>query len=161
MSSSGRAAISCQRPAGVTRMLESISKVSFPCGSVAKSRSGAAGKRQVHEQVLRLHAQGAVGRHREPKKHRRAPQFRTHYYSVPEVHAEQPDDAFYPLLLDLAAIINLIEHCTGIGVEADVPDPFIIRNLGHGLDNDAHAVKVGDPPLYHPRKSNASGAAGV
>src|SRR5688500_3614564 len=78
-------------------------------------------QRQVHEQVLRLHLEGAVGPASEAEVDRAALHFRQGFAGVEESEAKEKHQALELVRGDCLAAIEGVQGRRGVDVETDVP----------------------------------------
>ena len=65
------------------------------------------------------------------------------------VELEQAQEPLHPRVVDVDAIVQVVEQRARLGVEPDVPDPALVVDLALRADRDGHAQHVRDPFLQH------------
>src|SRR5687767_5542401 len=113
-------------------------------------------ERQVHEQVLRLHLDGAVGAASEPEIDRAALHLRRGFARVEESEAKEEHEALELVRGDGLAAIEGVQDRRSVDVQADVPAPALVVDARARLDRDPYAREVRYPALQHRGQSTGA-----
>ena len=86
-------------------------------------------ERKVEQQVLRLEFEPLARIHRHRHVNRPSCDRRAHVGGIREAQLEKAQHAGTPLIVDLGAIVQIVEEGACLGVEPDMPDPLAIHDL--------------------------------
>jgi len=86
---------------------------------------------------------------------------RTHVGGIREPQLEQAEQPAHPVVVDLGAIVQVIEQRARLGVETDVPYPPLVVDLALRPDRDCDAQEMRDPLLQDAAERIERGAPAI
>src|SRR5712692_6258204 len=104
---------------------------------------------QAGYEILRLHAEHPVGRHRQYQIDRLALRLVEDDFVIAQRQPIKPDDALARGLVELLAVPQRVADRSRLGIETDIPGEINTDGLFYRHDYHCHREEMRNPPLDH------------